>query len=200
MPIPTSMIASFTSSAVPQTGQRYGYSLGGGPKGASWSALACGSSSGPRISSPSDRLEFVIHHPIFWVPDLPHAHLMMAVRADQRIAPGTFTVAFSVVFGSDNLDRPLDDAPHLGQGLTNQTFDLCKRLGRLHAIIPDPFASFGKAMLNHPTNKGVDIHPLPLHPFASVGAVVVGNVAPLITVKPPQGDRRTDDVFGEIPG
>ena len=124
----------------------------------------------------------------------------MAVRADQRIAPGTLAVAFSVVFGSSNLDRPLDDAPHLGQGLTHQTCDLCTRLGRLHAIIPDPCESFGKAMLNHPTNKGVDIHPLPLHPFASVGAVVVGDVAPLLPVNPPQGDRRTDDVFGEIPG
>jgi hypothetical protein len=32
--------------------------------------------------------------------------------------------------------------------LTNQPFDLCKRLGRLHAIIPDPFEPFDKAMLN----------------------------------------------------
>src|SRR5262249_21786409 len=174
--------------------------MGGGPKGSSRSSLACGTSSGPRLSSLADCLEFVIHHPIFGVPDLPHAHLMMAVRADQRIATGTLAVAFSGVFGSDNLDRPLDDGPHLGQGLTYQPFDLGKRLGRLHAIIPDPFEPFGKALLNHPTNKGRDIHPLPLHPFASVGAGVGGNVAPLIPVKPPQGDRRTDDVFGEIPG
>src|SRR5262244_3304676 len=143
--------------------------MGGGPKGSSRSSLACGTSSGPRISSLSDCLEFVIHHPIFWVPDLPHAHLMMAVRADQRIAPGTLAVAFSVVFGSDNLDRPLDDAPHLSQGLTNQTFDLCKRLGRLHATAPRPFHPFARPKLTHPTDKGGDFPPLPLRPFASVG-------------------------------
>ncbi len=64
---------------------------------------------------------------------------MVTVRTDQRMTTGTLPVAFPVAFGSDNLDGTLDDAPHLGQGLANHTFDIYKRLGRLHAIISDPF-------------------------------------------------------------
>lgn len=111
---------------------------------------------------------------------------MLAVRADQRIATGTRTVAFPVTRGSNNLDGTLDDASHLGQGLTNQTFELFKRLGRLNAIISDAFEPFGKAMLNHPADEGKDIHLFPLHPFALVGAVVVSNRVPVIPVDPPQ--------------
>src|SRR5262245_65465842 len=103
--------------------------MGGGPKGSSRSSLACGTSSGPRISSLSDCLEFVIHHPILWVTDLPHAHLMMAVRADQRIATGTLAITFSVVIGSDNLDRPHDSRLTSGQGVKNQRLDIKKNLG-----------------------------------------------------------------------
>src|SRR4029453_4202742 len=133
--MPTSMMASFTKSSVPHTGQRYGYSRGGGPKGSSRSSLACDTSSCRRISSPSHRLELVIHHTVLRMPHLPHAHLMVAVRTEQRIATGTLTVAFPVALGRDDLDGTLDDAPHLCQGLTNHAFDLCKRLGRLHPII-----------------------------------------------------------------
>src|SRR3989454_11340708 len=59
--MPTSMMASCTKSSVPQTGQRYGDAMGGGPKGSSRSSLACGTSSCRRISSPTHRLELVIH-------------------------------------------------------------------------------------------------------------------------------------------
>src|SRR6266487_4005005 len=90
--MPTSMMASFTKSSVPQTGQRYGYSMGGGPKGSSRSSLACGTSSCRRISSPTHRLELVIHHTVLRMPHLPHVHLMVAMRTAQRIATGSLTV------------------------------------------------------------------------------------------------------------
>src|SRR2546427_10706735 len=112
MPMPTAMMASFTQSAVPHTGQRYGYSSGGGPKGSSRSFLACGTSSCRRISSLSHRLELVIHHTVLRMPHLPHPHLMVAVRPAQRIATGPLTVAFPVALGCADLDGTLDDAPH----------------------------------------------------------------------------------------
>src|SRR5262249_44116608 len=94
--MPTSMMASLTKSSVPHTGQRYGYSRGGGPKGSSRSSLACGTSSCRRISSPTHRLELVIHHTVLRMPHLPHVHLMVAMRTAQRVATGTLMVAFPI--------------------------------------------------------------------------------------------------------
>src|SRR4029450_7582740 len=103
--MPTSMMASFTKSSVPQTGQRYGYSTGGGPKGSSRSSLACGTSSCRRISSPTHRLELVIHDTVLRMPHLPHVHLMVAMRTAQRVANRTLMVAFPITLGRDDLDR-----------------------------------------------------------------------------------------------
>src|SRR3989454_11937411 len=130
--MPTSMMASFTKSSVPHAGQRYGYSMGGGPKGSSRSSLACGTSSCRRISSPTHRLERVIPHPVLRMPHLPHVHLMVAMRTAPRIATGPLTVAFPITLGRDALDGTLDHAPHLRQGLLHQACDLVNRLGRLH--------------------------------------------------------------------
>src|SRR2546428_3354496 len=130
--MPTSMMASCTKSSVPQTGQRYGDARGGGPKGASRSSLACGTSSCRRISSPTHRLERVIPHTVLRMPHLPHVHLMVAMRTAPRIATGPLTVAFPITLGRDDLDGTLDHAPHLRQGLLHQACDLGNRLGRLH--------------------------------------------------------------------
>src|SRR5438876_8056541 len=143
--MPTSMMASCTKSSVPQTGQRYGYAMGGGPKGSSRSSLACGTSSCRRISSPTHRLELVIHHTVLRMPHLPHVHRMVAMRTAQRIATGTLTVAFPITLGRDDLDGTLDDAPHLRQGLLNQAFNLGKRLGRLHPVVAYPLETFRRS-------------------------------------------------------
>src|SRR2546426_1683704 len=189
--MPTSMMASFTKSSVPHTGQRYGYSMGGGPKGSSRSSLACGTSSCRRISSPTHRLALVIHHTVLRMPHLPHVHLMVAMRTAQRIATGTVTVTFPITRGRDDLDGTLDNAPHLRQGLLHQAFDLGKRLGRLHPVGAYPLETFRKHLLHPPTDKGVDIHAFPLHPLGLMRAIMVGDALTIITVDPSQGDRWT---------
>jgi hypothetical protein len=66
--------------------------------------------------------------------------------------------------------------------LSNQGSDLFKRLGRLHPIIPDPFAPFGEYMLEHTTDKRVDSHPFPLHPLCLMGAIMRGDALPIIAI------------------
>src|SRR4029453_3512604 len=128
------------------------------------SSLACDTSSCRRISSPTHRLELVIHHTVLRMPHLPHVPLMVAMRTAQRVATGTLMVGFPITLGRDDFVGPLDDAPHLRQGLLNQAFDLGKRLGRLHPVVAYPLETFRKHMLNHPPDKGVDIHAFPLPP------------------------------------
>jgi hypothetical protein len=119
------------------------------------------------------------------MPDPPHAHLPLAVRTAQGVAPGALLIALAVGQRSDDFDRPLDDTSDLGQGLLNQVLDCGKRLGRLHTIIANPLKAFGKDMLYHPSNKRVDRHRFVLDPLAFVGPVVIGDVVPVIAVDTP---------------
>ena len=82
------------------------------------------------------------------VPDAPHLHSALTVRTAQGVSPGALLIPLTVGQGSNDLDRPLDEALDLGQRLLNQTLDLCKRLGGLHPIIPHPLETFGKRMLH----------------------------------------------------
>src|SRR5215813_5669230 len=51
-------------------------------------------------------------------------------------------IALPVGQGGDDLDRPLDDALHLSQGLLNHPLQRGKGLGRLHPVIADPLEAF----------------------------------------------------------
>src|SRR6266516_7360050 len=135
------------------------------------------------------------HHTVLRMPHLPHVPLMVAMRTAQRIATGTVTVTFPITLGRDDLDGTLDDAPHLRQGLLHHAFDLGKRLGRLHPVVAYPLETFRKHMLNHPTDKGVDIHAFPLHPLGLMRAIMVGDALTIITVDPSQGDRWTHHIL-----
>src|SRR5688500_17681716 len=95
-PTATSMIASLTRSSAPQTGQRYKYSSGGGPKGMSMPSLGIGSFPGRSISSLLDCFQFVIDYPIFRMPHLPDAHLVLTVPTDQRIATQALLITLAV--------------------------------------------------------------------------------------------------------
>ena len=86
--------------------------------------------------------------PIVRMPDPPHAHLPLAVRAAQGVAPGALLIALAVGHRGDDFDRPLDETSDLSQGLLNQVLDRGKGLGRLDPIIADPLEAFGKHMLN----------------------------------------------------
>ena len=63
------------------------------------------------------------------MPYLPYPHLMVTMRTHQRVATGALLVALSIGLRRDNLDRPLDDALDLGQGVMNPALDPRKRLG-----------------------------------------------------------------------
>ena len=137
--------------------------------------------------------------PIAWMPDPPHAHLPLAVRTAQGVAPGALLIALAVGHRGDDSDRTLDDTSDLGQGLLHQVLDLGKRFGGLHPVIADPLKTFGKHMLNHAPDKRVDRYRFPLHPFTFVRTVVIRDPLAIIAVDPPERDRRTDDICGQIP-
>ena len=101
--------------------------------------------------------------PIVRMPDPPHAHLPLAVRAAQGVAPGALLIALAVGHRGDDFDRTLDDTSDLSQGLLNHVLDRGKRLGGLHPVVANPFEPFGQGMLNHPANKGEDVDGLLLH-------------------------------------
>jgi hypothetical protein len=191
MPIPPSMLAAFTQSSVPHTGQRSEYSMGGGPKGASRSALSCGTPASRRIASPTHHLELVIDATGRRMPPLPHVPLMVAMRTEQRIVPRPVTVAFPTALGRPDRDGTCDDAPSFRQGRLKQPFDCGKRLGRLHPVGAYPLAPFGQPRLPHPTDKGRDLHAFSRHPLRLVGALRVGGARTSLPVQPSQGARWT---------
>ena len=133
------------------------------------------------------------------VPDPPHPHIALTVRTAQGVTPRALLIALAVGQGGDDLDRALDDTLDLGQGLLNQALDLGKRLRRLHPVIADSLEAFGKHMLHHAANKRVDIDRFPLHPLRLMGAIMIGDPVAIIAIDSPQRDRRTHDIFGQIP-
>src|SRR5262245_24899347 len=198
-PIATSIMASLTSISSPHTGPRYRYSSGGGPNGSSRAAGGSGSWRLRRIFPPFNGLELIVDDPIFGVPYLPDLHLRMAVRTAQRVAPRALLIPLTVGQGGDNPDRPFDKALHFRQGGLNHALQLGKRLGRLHAVIADPLEAFRKDMLHHAPNKRVDCYRFPLHPLTFMRTIVIRDPLAIIAVDPPERDRRTHHIFGQIP-
>src|SRR5712692_1655061 len=194
MPMATSMMASLTSSSSPQTVQRYKDSSGGGPKGTSKPSCGIGSWRLRRILSFPHGFQLIMDHPIGRVPDTPHLHSAVTVRTAQGVSPAAPLIPLTIGQGSDDLNRPLDEALDLGQGLLNEAPQLGKRLGRLHPVIPHPLEAFGKHVLNHPADKRIDIHRFSFHPLARVRTVVIGDPLAIIAVDAPQRDWRTHHI------
>ena len=90
------------------------------------------------------------------------------MRTTQGVSPRALLVPLAVGHRCDDLDRALDDALHLGQALLNHAFERGKRLGGLHPVIAYALEAFGKHMLNHTSDKRVDLHRFPLDPLALV--------------------------------
>src|SRR5262249_26740291 len=65
--------------------------------------------------------------------------------------------------------------------------------------IRNPLETFRKGMLHHTPDKRVDRYRCPLHPFTFVRTVVIRDPLAIIAVDPPERDRRTDDICGQIP-
>ena len=105
---------------------------------------------------------------IGWMPDAPHAHLMLTVRTAQGVPTRTLLVALAVGHRCDNLNRSLDDTLDLRQGLLNETLQPGKRLGRLHPVIADTLEAFGHRMLHHAADKCVHSDGFALHPVGTV--------------------------------
>ena len=138
-------------------------------------------------------------HTIDRVPYPPESHLTVTVRTAQGVAPGALLIALAVGQRGDNLDRFLNDTLYFRQGGLNHALQLGKRLGRLHAVIANPLEAFSKDMLYHAPDKRVDRHRFPLHPLTFVRTVVICDPLAIIAVDPSERDRRTDDIFGQIP-
>ena len=134
------------------------------------------------------------------MPDPPHAHLTLAVRTAQGVAPGALLIALAVGHRGDDFDRTLDDTSDLDQGLLNHGLDLGKRLGGLHPVRADPLKAFGKHMLNHAPDKRVDLHRFPLDLLAFVGPIMIGHLVPIIAINAPERDRGTHHILGQIGG
>ena len=138
--------------------------------------------------------------PIVRMPDPPHAHLPLAVRAAQGVAPGALLIALAVGHRGDDFDRTLDDTSDLSQGLLNHVLDRGKRLGGLHPVIADPLKAFGKHMLNHAPDTRVDLHRFSLDLLTVVGPIMIGHLVPIIAINAPERDRGTHHILGQIGG
>src|SRR5262245_41319228 len=124
--------------------------------------------------------------PIAWMPDPPHAHLTLAVRTAQGVAPSAALIALAVGHRADDFDRSLDEDLDLCQGVLNHVLDRGERLGGLHPVIADPLKAFGKHMLNHAPDKRVDLHCFPLDLLAFVGPIMIGHLVPIIAINAPE--------------
>ena len=133
------------------------------------------------------------------MPYLPDPHRRLAVRTAQRVAPRALLIPLAGGQRGDNLDGLLNEALDFRQGGLNHALQLGKRLGRLHAIIAHPLEAFGKDLLYHAPDKRVDRHRFPLHPLTFVGTGVIRDPLAILAVDPPERDRRTDDIVGQIP-
>src|SRR5215208_5808765 len=154
--MPTSMMASLTNISSPQTEQRYRYSSGGGPKGSSIPSVGGGSGFLRRILPSPHRFQFVVDHAIGRGPYPPQPHFALTMRTAQGVSPRALLVPLAVGHRCDDLDRSLDDALHLGQGLLTHAFEPGTRLGGLHPVIAYSLEAFGKHMLNHTSDTRGD--------------------------------------------
>src|SRR5215470_8473576 len=198
-PIATSIMASLTRISSPHAGQRYRYSSGGGPNGSSRAAGGSGSGRLRRIFPPFNSLKLIVDDSIFGVPYLPDPHLRVAVRTTQRVAPHALLIPLAVGQPSNDFNGSLDHAFHLDHSLANQHLELGKRLGRLHAVIANPLEALRKDMLHHAPNKRVDCYRFPLHPLTFMRTIVIRDPLAIIAVDPPERDRRTHHICGQIP-
>ena len=73
---------------------------------------------------------------------------MVTMRTPHGIATGALSGTLSLGLGGENLDRPLDNALALRQRLVHQGLALCKGLGGLHPVRPNPFKPLGEDMLH----------------------------------------------------
>jgi hypothetical protein len=107
------------------------------------------------------------------------------VRTAQGVPPRALGIPWPVGHRCKDLDRALEDPLDLGQGLLNQAFQLGKRLRRLHPVIPHALEAFGKDMLHHTPDEGINLHRFPFHPLAPMGAIVIGDPLPIVAVDTP---------------
>ena len=132
------------------------------------------------------------------MPDAPHLHRALPVGTAQGVSPRALLGTLTVGFRCDDRDRALDDALPRGQGVMHPPLDLGKRLGGLHPIISDALQAFGKHMLHHTADEGIDVDRFPCHPFSLMRAIMIGDAMAIIAVDAPPRNRRTHDLCGEI--
>jgi hypothetical protein len=134
------------------------------------------------------------------MPEPPDSHVAVTVWTAQGGAPGAPLVTLAGGQRGDDLDRSLDDALHLRQGLVHPVLELCTRLGGLYPVIADTWKTFGTDMLHHTADERVDVDSFPFHPLALVRTGVIGDAGAIIAIDAPERDRRADDLFRQIGG
>ena len=82
------------------------------------------------------------------MPDAPHVHSPLTVWTAQGVSTHALLVTLAVGHRCNDLDRSLDEAFDLGQGLLNEPLERGKGLGRLDSVIAYPLEAFGKHMLH----------------------------------------------------
>ena len=93
---------------------------------------------------------------------------------------------------------PLPQALTLRQRLAHEGSALCTRLGRLHPLIPAPFAPCGAYMLEHTPDKRGHRHPFPFHPLCLMGALMRGDALTIRAIKASECKRGPDDILRSI--
>jgi hypothetical protein len=132
-------------------------------------------------------------------PDAPHVHSTLTVGTPQGVTPRALLIPWAVGQRGANLDRFLNEALYFRPGGLHHALQLGERLGRLHAVRANPLEAFSKDILSHAPDKRVDRHRFPLHPRTFVRPVVIRDPLAIIAVDPSERDRRTNDIFGQIP-
>ena len=119
------------------------------------------------------------------------------MRTEQGGSSSALPIALAVGHRCDDLDRSLDHAWHLGQGVMQQALELRQRLGSLHPVLAYPLAPFGQDRLHHTPEKRVDRHRFPRDPLALVRTIMIRDTVTIITVDTAPREGRTHDVCGQ---
>src|SRR6516165_9165413 len=160
---------------------------------ASWRAT-----SSRAITSPLDRIQFVIDHTVTWMPHLPEHHLPATPRTPERITTRTGQHASAVGLLHRDTIRPFDQPTQRHHQRCEHPLHLRGLARGMEPIIADAVKPFRQNMLYHPPDEGQrrDLFLLPL--LGLVIVVPIPHPLPIVAQDTSEGDRGADDVFRQV--
>jgi hypothetical protein len=193
-PLPASRMAACPRRSGPHPTQRSGDAIGGGPQGSSRPSRDRRSRAGGRLSPPFDRPQLVLQPAILRGPDLPDAPRRWTAWPAPGLATGARWGTLPVARGCEPLARPGPQARALRPSWSNQGAALCKRLGRLPPLRPDPCAPFGADRREPTTEHRVDRPPVPCHPLWLREAILRGDALTILALQASACEGWTDAI------